>query len=871
MKKNYLSLLSLLVFGLLSTISFGQINAVDDTFAVVYGTGQVTAGDILLNDTRNGVSTQAANVIISTISTTNPGISISGTTIVVASGTPRGTYTLTYQICDASNPTICDTALATINTKIIANPDNIFISACGFIVAGNVLGSGSDLNIIDSLNDEPAILTPYYTQPGNVLHPATVTLTYIQTYPDIQIVSNGDIIITNSIPSNNYILTYELCEIAHPNNCSTGYVNLNVYPTYVIASDDDFSFLPINNAVGGTTSSVLDNDFSGCFGILNPGNSFVMPMSVPNGLTFNFDGTITVAIGTAPGTYLVDYTVCENGFGGCDQATATVYVTGVSSVVALYDNFTANYPNTTTTSVLTNDTLNGSLITNPSSVSITALNNPSGFTLNANGTITIGAAVTEGTYTVPYQICSSANPSDCYVNYAYVVVFKNRILGNVKFDANGNGCDVNDGYLNNISVKNINGANTYTSYTNYNGTSGYYLIGDAGTNTVSVTNLPSYFTVTPTNQVVNFATAGLTSTLGDFCVSINSNVNDLEVVLIPKFNVVPGLPAFYTIWFKNNGSTTLSGQIAFQFDNTKMSFLSSSPTPDTIGTNTLTYTFSNILPFQSREISNVKFQVATPTTVNSGDVVSFTSSITPAVSDATPTNNTNSISQTVVNSQDPNDIVVHEGATITLAKAQQEYLHYTIRFQNVGTSEAINIKVVNDLDAKLDWSTFQLLSTSHVCRVKNQNSHNEFLFEGINLPGSTNEPLSHGYITYKVKPISSIAVGNVIPNWANIYFDYNAPIVTNVASTTIGPNLANDTFAFNNFKYSPNPVKSSLFISNGATIDSIEITSITGQKVMNLPVNNLQTEINLSKLSKGIYFVKVSSESQEKIVKVIKD
>ena len=269
MKKNYLSLLSLLVFGLLSTISFGQINAVDDTFAVVYGTGQVTAGDILLNDTRNGVSTQAANVIISTISTTNPGISISGTTIVVASGTPRGTYTLTYQICDASNPTICDTALATINTKIIANPDNIFISACGFIVAGNVLGSGSDLNIIDSLNDEPAILTPYYTQPGNVLHPATVTLTYIQTYPDIQIVSNGDIIITNSIPSNNYILTYELCEIAHPNNCSTGYVNLNVYPTYVIASDDDFSFLPINNAVGGTTSSVLDNDFSGCFGILN--------------------------------------------------------------------------------------------------------------------------------------------------------------------------------------------------------------------------------------------------------------------------------------------------------------------------------------------------------------------------------------------------------------------------------------------------------------------------------------------------------------------------------------------------------------------------------------------------------------------------
>ena len=139
------------------------------------------------------------------------------------------------------------------------------------------------------------------------------------------------------------------------------------------------------------------------------------------------------------------------------------------------------------------------------------------------------------------------------------------------------------------------------------------------------------------------------------------------------------------------------------------------------------------------------------------------------------------------------------------------------------------------------------------------------------MPGTANEPLSHGYITYKVKPISTIAVGNVIPNVANIYFDYNAPITTNVVSTTIGPNLANETFAFNNFNYSPNPVKNSLSISNGSTIDSIEITSITGQKVLNLNVNNLQTEMNLSKLSKGIYFVKVISESQEKVIKIIKD
>jgi hypothetical protein len=198
-------------------------------------------------------------------------------------------------------------------------------------------------------------------------------------------------------------------------------------------------------------------------------------------------------------------------------------------------------------------------------------------------------------------------------------------------------------------------------------------------------------------------------------------------------------------------------------------------------------------------------------------------------------------------------------------------LHYTIRFQNIGTSDAINIKVINDLDAKLDWSTFQLISTSHNCRVKRKNDRNEFLFEGINLPGTSNEPLSHGYITYKVKPITSIAVGNVIQNSANIFFDFNAPIATNIAITTITPNLGTENFAFNNFKYFPNPVKNTLTITNTTTIDLIEITSLIGQTMLSKKINELQTEINLSELAKGVYFVKTTSDSQEKTVKIIKE
>ena len=867
MKKNYI----LLFFGLLcSTISFGQINAVDDVFGVVYGASNVTAGNILLNDTLNGSPATLTTVTITQLSSTNPGVSISGANVVVAGGTTRGTYTLTYKICSIANNLLCANGTITINTKLITDP-KVFTAYCGNNYVGNVLGTNGG-GPVDTLNGVAAILQTYITQPGDVVHPADVVLNYSNNYPEISINSNGDIFLLNPFTSqNNYFLTYELCEIAHPTNCSTGIINIYVNPPFIFANEDNFTTNPIDNTFGGQAGNVLINDFSDCFGQLNPSNAIIYAANIPAGLTLEPDGTIYVASGTVPGTYVINYTVCTIFNEICASANAYVNVIGPSVLVANYDDFSApNYPNTTiATSVFNNDSLNGNSFL-PSEVIATPLNIPTGFTLNTSGNITIAPTVPEGTYAVPYQLCSISNPSDCYVNYAYVVVLKNRIVGKIKFDANASGCDPSDAYLNNISVQNVNGATTYSSYTRSYAGGEYYLIGDVGTNTVSVTGLPSYFTVTPATQVFNFSTPN-TTVAPDFCVAANGNVDDLEIVLIPLFNVVPGLPAYYNIWYKNNGSTTLSGQINFQFDNTKMSFLSSSPSPNTITSNSLVYNYTNIAPFESRLISNVKFQVAIPPTVDSSQIIPFSGTITPVAADYTPTNNTCVVNQTVVNSLDPNDIIVHEGPTLTLARAQQEYLHYTIRFQNIGTSEAINIKVLNDLDPKLDWSTFKLISTSHNCRIKNTNNQNEFLFENIYLPGTGNEPLSHGYITYKIKPIATIAVGNVIPNNANIYFDFNAPIATNIATTTIINNLGVEIFAFNDFKCFPNPVKNALSVVNSSTIDAIEITSLMGQSMISKKVNALQAEINLSELSNGVYFVKVTSEGQEKMVKIIKN
>ena len=91
------------------------IDAVDDDYSsspVLNGGGSVN-GNVLTNDTLNGVPVSLTDVVLTTTPTGPLTINQDGT-ISVAPNTISGTYTIEYTICQISIPTNCDTAIVTV-------------------------------------------------------------------------------------------------------------------------------------------------------------------------------------------------------------------------------------------------------------------------------------------------------------------------------------------------------------------------------------------------------------------------------------------------------------------------------------------------------------------------------------------------------------------------------------------------------------------------------------------------------------------------------------------------------------------------------------------------------------------------------------
>ncbi|NHM07547.1 T9SS type A sorting domain-containing protein [Flavobacterium sp. CYK-4] len=389
----------------------------------------------------------------------------------------------------------------------------------------------------------------------------------------------------------------------------------------------------------------------------------------------------------------------------------------------------------------------------------------------------------------------------------------------------------------------------------------------------------SYCNAPYTMSIASYSNVTLAANSGSVVYSFplvptNADCVDLSIILTHSGGS-PRPSNSYTnvLRYKNWGYQTIpSGVITFTKD--PSTSITSVSQAGTVATPTgFTYGFTNLLPNEQRQIFINMLLPAIPL-VTMGQVLNGTASITPI--DNYHENNTSTVSQVIVASFDPNDMNERHGGKILYSSfTDNDYLTYTIQFENTGTAEAFDINVVDLLDEKLDETSVRMVDASHDYTLERVGSNLTWNFTDINLPPSVaNTNIGKGFIVFEVKPRPGFAVGDIIPNTADIYFDTNPAITTNTFNTEFVATLAVNQFNDSDFKVYPNPTQGVIHISSKRptlVIESITLTDVLGKEIINQSINMSNTSTDISQLSKGLYFLKIRSKGMEQIIKIIRE
>jgi uncharacterized repeat protein (TIGR01451 family) len=283
-------------------------------------------------------------------------------------------------------------------------------------------------------------------------------------------------------------------------------------------------------------------------------------------------------------------------------------------------------------------------------------------------------------------------------------------------------------------------------------------------------------------------------------------------------------------------------------------------TPSVNG-NTFTY---NITDFSNLTPQSFGLQLITDTTAQANDQICVHVEISPTPLDADTTNNVYDFCYQAVNSYDPN---MKEVYPVNVLPGYDDWFTYTIHFQNTGNAPAFNIRLRDTLDANLDVNTFEILGYSHASNTSISGSVLTVRFNNIMLPDSTTDyEGSMGYFQYRIKPLPNLPNGTQIENTAYIYFDYNAPIITNTTQNNFDITVGKleEVVSKNEFVLYPNPSNDVFNFKDTKNIKQVEVYNLLGEQIV---TQGNQKQINLSGFAKGIYYARINGEVVLKLVK----
>jgi uncharacterized repeat protein (TIGR01451 family) len=261
---------------------------------------------------------------------------------------------------------------------------------------------------------------------------------------------------------------------------------------------------------------------------------------------------------------------------------------------------------------------------------------------------------------------------------------------------------------------------------------------------------------------------------------------DLEADMYSEIN---GFPCDddrgYNLCFRNTSNNQIDVQIEFHYDSLFQD-MTQSQYIDSIGVNVAYMSFTDVAPY---ELVCTEVELLSPTVEYIGEYLETSMEVQAFYNGEEVAFGADSLSEELTCAYDPNDKQVFpEGYSEEHYIANDTLLEYLVRFQNTGNAPAIDVIVRDTLDQHLDLSSFQLVANSHsvYTTVYPDSREVEFYFQDIMLPDSVNnEPESHGFVSFTVRPEPELPLLTELNNTAAIYFDNNPPIITNTTWSTV--------------------------------------------------------------------------------------
>ena len=307
-------------------VSPSLVIARDDTYTITIGTTTITES-IYSNDSIGEQTPNASLVNFQSIGGSKDSdnfyvlsVNLAGN-VLIPQGTPTGTYTLQYRICDVKDSHNCATATITVMVTEIPTPliiarDDTYTVTIGTTTITESIYSN------DSIGEQ-------------IPNTSLVNFQSIGGSKDsdnfyvLSVNLAGNVLIPQGTPIGTYTLEYRICDIHHQSNCDTAIVKVSITSPPVpsstlVVTPDKFTYT--GNAIVG---NILDNDTIDDNPIELPNDDVNIEAEEPTDTAPYIEtstGNVIVPTHTPAGTYTLNYELCIENLTICDATTVEVIV-----------------------------------------------------------------------------------------------------------------------------------------------------------------------------------------------------------------------------------------------------------------------------------------------------------------------------------------------------------------------------------------------------------------------------------------------------------------------------------------------------------------------------------------------------------------